>query len=260
MDMDLHDGVRAVRSREELRGVELAHPFTPARLRVYLVLASLQLVVVPLCAVGVGTELLQPTMTLDVVANVAAVLASVALPLAVFFLVEPGLRRDAELTLVWLPLTAAGQFGFESIWLVGQLFDLWQPTDDPGWTWMWWQYALADGRYFGVNTLIFGLELSAVVCGGMVLAAFAKLVRPELSDAARIRSLMLALAGLTALTTNTLLYFGSILRDGFASLGQGPYGVVKIVALNAPYLVFPVFVLFAIGRQISHLATRETVR
>ena len=57
---------------------------------------------------------------------------------------------------------------------------------------------------------------------------------------------------------NTLVYFGSVLRNGLADIGQGDYGVVKLIALNGPYLVFPVFVLLAMGRLIEHAATRTT--
>jgi hypothetical protein len=236
--------------------VDLARPFTPGRLKVYLTIATAQSIVTLVCAIAVGTGVLEPTRTVDVVANVFNFLPMIALPVAVFLLVEPGVRRDAELTLVWLPFTAAAQLSFELIWLIGQSFDVWKPTADPGWTWMWWQFALTDTRYFGQNPFIFGMELAAVVAACLVLKAFLKLIRQDLSDAERIQNLVLGLVGLTGLTVNTFVYFGSVLRNGMADVGQGDYGVGKLIALNGPYLVFPVLVLFAMARLIGHVAAR----
>lgn len=238
--------------------VDLARPFTPQRLRLYLVIASVQSGVGAVCAVGVGLGLLDANRALDVVANLANVIAMVALPLAVILLVQDPVTRAAELTLVWLPFTAAAQLTFELAWVIGQLFDVWKPTDDPGWTWMWWQFALADTRYFGENPFIFGMEVAAVAAAVVVTISFVQLIRPGLPDAARVRALAIGLIGLAALTLNTLVYFASLLRNGMADVGQGTYGVVKIVLLNGPYLVFPVLVLAAMVLLIEHLATRRS--
>ncbi len=236
--------------------IDLARPFTPSRLRLYLTVGSVQGLVTLLCAVGVGIDALEPTRALDVLANVFNFIPMVLLPALVLLLVKDRVTRDAELILVWLPFTAAAQLSFELIWLVGQPLEWWQADGDPGWTWMWWQFALADTRYFGENPYIFALELSAVVVAIAVLVAFVRLVRTDLSDRARVAHLYLGGLGLVVLTVNTLFYFASLARNGFADVGQGDYGMVKLVALNCPYLVFPVLVLVAIGRQIDHLYTR----
>lgn len=236
--------------------VDLARPFTPARLRLYLTIGSVQGLVTLLCAVGVGTDLLEPTRTLDVVANIFNFIPMVLLPVLVLVLVKDRTARDAELILVWLPFTAAAQLSFELIWLIGQPLEWWQAAGDPGWTWMWWQFALADTRYFGENPSIFALELSAVLVAVAVLVAFRQLVRTDLSGRARIANLYLGGLGLVVLTVNTLFYFASTARNGFADIGQGDYGMVKLVALNSPYLFFPIVVLVAIGRQIDHLYLR----
>jgi len=233
--------------------VDLARPFTPGRLRLYLAIGSVQGLVTLLCAVGVGTDLLEPTRRLDVIANVFNFIPMVLLPALVLLLVKDRVTRDAELILVWLPFTAAAQLSFELIWLVGQPLEWWKAAGDPGWAWMWWQFALADTRYFGENPYIFALELSAVLVAVAVLVAFGRLVRTDLTDRARIASLYLGGLGLMVLTVNTLFYFASTARNGFADIGQGDYGMVKLIALNSPYLVFPILVLVAIGRQIDHL-------
>lgn len=236
--------------------VDLARPFTSGRLRLYLAIGSVQGLVTLLCAVGVGADVLEPTRTLDVVANIFNFIPMVLLPVLVLVLVRDRTTRDAELILVWLPFTAAAQLSFELVWLVGQPLEWWQSAGDPGWTWMWWQFALADTRYFGENPYIFALELSAVVVAVAVLVAFRQLVRTDLSDRARISNLYLGGLGLVVLTVNTLFYFASTARNGFADIGQGDYGMLKLVALNSPYLFFPILVLIAIGRQIDHLYAR----
>lgn len=236
--------------------IDLARPFAPERLKLYLVIGSLQGLVTILCAIGVATDLLEPTRTLDVIANVAAFIPMVLLPAVVVLLVKSPLARGAELILVWLPFTAAAQLSFELVWLVGQLLNIWSPEADPGWKWMWWQFALADTRYFGENSAIFALELLAVLAAVAVLVAFVNLLKRELTDRSRIKNLFLGALGLVVLTANTLFYFASIARNGFDEIGQGTYGMVKVIALNGPYLIVPIFVLMAMGRQIDHLYQR----
>lgn len=240
--------------------VDLARPFSPQRLRLYLTIGSLQGVAGVICAVGVGIGVLEPDRALDVVANILNFIPMVLLPALVVLLVRDPLTRSAELTLVWLPFTAAAQLSFELAWLIGQLFDVWKPSHDPGWTWMWWQFALADTRYFGENPYIFGIEVTAVAAAAIVLVAFRRLLRPELGDRERVRSLFLAALGLVVLTANTLTYFTSAARNGLEDVGQGDYGLVKFVALNGPYLIVPVFVLIAMWHQIDHLHQRAAGR
>lgn len=237
----------------------LAHPFTPQRLRLYLAVGSVQGLVTILCALGVAFDVLEPTRTLDVIANITAFVPMVLLPALVVGMVKDPLLRGAELVLVWLPFTAAAQMSFELVWLVGQLFDTWQPVNDPGWKWMWWQFALADTRYFGENPALFALELLAVLAAAAVLVGFRQLINRTLPDRDRIKSLFLAALGLMVLTANTVFYFASTARNGFAEIGQGDYGMVKLVALNGPYLVVPFFVLVAMGRQIDHLYQRAAL-
>ena len=67
------------------------------------------------------------------------------------------LDKAAELTLFYLPYTACSQIGYELMFLVGHPLGWWRPTTDPGWKWLWWQYALADTRYVSGNPWIFAL-------------------------------------------------------------------------------------------------------
>lgn len=233
--------------------IDPARPFSGVRLRVYLAVGSVQGFVTLLCAVAVGLGLLEPTRTLDVVANVANFVPMLLLPVLVLVLAPDRVTRDAELILVWLPFTAAAQLSFELIWLIGQPLGWWRAAGEPGWTWMWWQFASADTRYFGEDPAIFALELSAVVVAVLIVVALRRLVRSGLPARARIQSLYLAGLGLMVLTVNTLFCFASLARNGFDDVGQGDYGMVKLIALNLPYLLFPLLVLAAIGRQIDDL-------
>lgn len=143
--------------------VDLSRPFTAQRARLYLAIAGGGSTVSALCYLGVGLDVLAPNRAVDVVGNLFSFLPMVLLPLAVWRCTAPGIGRAAELVLVWLPFTAAAQLSFGIVWLIGQPFDLWKPTADPGWTWLWWQFALSDTRYFGDNPYIFAIELTAVL-------------------------------------------------------------------------------------------------
>ena len=91
----------------------------------------------------VGSRVLPPNFTVDVIANLLFGVPVILLPL-VYFWTGRGehpsrLERAAELTLIYLPYTAGSQLGYEAIFLVGHPFNLWTPTADPGWKWLWWQ-------------------------------------------------------------------------------------------------------------------------
>lgn len=51
---------------------------------------------------------------------------------------------------------------YELPFLMGNFLGTWQPTDDLGWQWIWWQYAQADTRWWGTNAAMFALEPLAV--------------------------------------------------------------------------------------------------
>jgi hypothetical protein len=233
-------------------------PIPRERLRVYLVVASLQGLVMVVCTLGVGSGLLAPTRPIDVLANSVSFLTTLALPICVFVMVPRGSVRDRELVLVWLPFTAAAQFSFELLWVIGQPLGWWGNSSRPGWTWMWWQFARSDTRYFGQNPFIFGMEVAAVLAAGFAIWGFVGLVRSDQRASRRVRSLLLALAGLTGLTLNTLVYFVSLARNAFDDVGQGTYGMVKVIGLNGPYLAIGVLVLLAIGRLIISEAVGDS--
>jgi len=240
----------------------LARPIPPRRLRYYAAVSGLLGLAFTVGVVGTATHALAPTRTLDVAVNIVTILCTVLFPLGI--LITPGEqqsseKRAAELVLIWLPFTAAGQLSFELIWLVGQPFGAWTDKAHPGWKWLWWQFAETDRRYFGENPFTFAMELNAVVAGALVAFAFAQLVRVDLEDSARIRALWIAFAGITVLTFNTLLYFVSELRDRLRDIGQGSYGVVKFVGLNVPYLIVPPLVMLAIVCQVNYLNQRVGV-
>jgi hypothetical protein len=112
---------------------------------------------------------------------------------------RPRLETAAELTLVYLPFTAFSQLTYELAFLVGHLFGVWAPTDDPGWKWLWWQYGLADTRYWGDNAFIFGVEFAAVIAGAIVFCGWVRLIRTDVSDEVRVRSLWLGVFPLLVL-------------------------------------------------------------
>ena len=208
--------------------------------------------------VGVAAGLIEPTFTSDVVANLLFGVPVLVLPVVLLW-DAPGenrsrLERSAELTLFYLPYTAASQIGYELVFLIGHPLGWWTPTTDPGWKWLWWQYGLADTRYASGNPWTFGLEVVGVLTGVTVFAVWTRLIRTDLGPESRIRCLWLAFTGVAILMSSTAVYFISEVGAGFADIGQGAFGLwFKFVGENIPFIVLPPLVLYAIQLQIDQL-------
>jgi hypothetical protein len=239
----------------------LARPWAPHRRRTYLALTAFTGIAFVGVVVGVGLGLLPPSFTVDVVANLLFGVPVILLPLVYFWTRRgehrPRLERAAELTMIYLPYTAGSQLGYELIFLIGHPFNLWTPTTDPGWKWLWWQWGLADTRYNSGNNWIFGLELVGVATGITLFVLWTRLLRRDLPAESRIRCLWLAFAGCAILISSTGVYFLSEVRAGFGDVGQGAFGFwFKFVAENVTFAVLPFFVLYAIYLQVDYL-TRQ---
>lgn len=236
----------------------LAQPWAPHRRRIYTGVAAWTGAVFLTMTIGVGTGLIEPTFHSDVIANVLFGLPVMLLPLVLLW-DAPGenrssLERAAELTLFYLPYTAASQIGYELVFLIGHPLGWWTPTDDPGFKWLWWQYGLADTRYASGNPWTFGLEIVGVATGVTVFIMWTRLIRPALPAETRIRCLWIAFAGVAILMSSTAVYFISEVGAGFADIGQGPFGLwFKFIGENIPFIVMPPLVLYAIHLQIDYL-------
>lgn len=208
-----------------------------------------------------ATGLLPPTLPVDVAANLIFGTPVILFPLILFWKAR-GERRSrlqlaAELTLIYVPLTAGSQLTYELPFLLGHPFNLWGTTTHPGWRWLWWQYGLADTRYRSDDAWIFGLEFGAVLVGIMLTVAWLRLLRRDLPDESRIKCLWLMFLGVTVLFTGTLVYYVAEIRAGFNDIGQGGYGLwFKFVGENVPYMILPVFVLYAVYLQVDYLTRR----
>lgn len=239
----------------------LAQPWAPHRLRIYSATALFTTAMFVGMTIGVGVGLVPPSFAVDVIANLLFGIPVILLPFVLLW-TAPGERRTrldkaAELTLYYLPYTACSQIGYELMFLIGHPLGLWTPTDDPGWKWLWWQYALADTRYVSGNPWIFALEVVGVLTGTTVFLVWTRLVRTTLSAEARIRCLWLAFVGCAILMSSTAVYFLAEVGAGFENIGQGAYGLgFKFIAENVPFIVLPPLVLYAIHLQIDHLTRR----
>jgi hypothetical protein len=247
------------------RDLNLARPFAAHRLKAYLGGLFVLTLFTLIPTIGVEVGFLKPTFTLDVIGNIVLAVPSWLVPLVVLW-DGPGenrssLQRGAELILVWLPFTAFSQVVYELIFLIGNLLGTWKPTNNPGWQWLWWQFSLADTRWWGENAYMFALEFVAVPVGTALLFAWLRLLRPTTPDEGRIRGLWLAFAGMSVLLATTTVYFVSEVRTGMVDIGQGWYGLAfKFIFINLPFLVVPPFVLYAIYQQIDYLTRRAGLR
>jgi hypothetical protein len=238
-----------------------AQPWAPHRLRIYTATALFTAVVFVLMTVGVSLDVIPPSFTVDVIANLLFGIPVILLPLVILW-DAPGEKRTrldkaAELTLFYLPYTAFSQIGYELMFLVGHPLGMWTPTTDPGWKWLWWQYGLADTRYVSGNPWMFALEVVGVTTGIVVVVMWTRLIRTGLSTESRIRCLWVTFAGIAVLMSSTAVYFLAELGAGFNDIGQGAYGLwFKFIGENVPFIVLPPLVLYSIHLQIDYLTRR----
>lgn len=243
----------------------LAQPWAPHRLRIYSATALFTMVMFALLTVAVAVDVIPPTFTVDVIANLVFGIPVIVLPFVLLW-DAPGEQRSrldkaAELTLFYLPYSACSQIGYELMFLIGHPLGLWAPTTDPGWKWLWWQYGLADTRYVSGNPWIFALEVVGVLTGITIFVTWTRLVRPGLPTESRIRCLWVAFAGVAILLSSTAVYFISEIGAGFDDIGQGAFGLwFKFIGENVPFILLPPLVLYAIHLQIDHLTRRAGVR
>ena len=168
------------------------------------------------------------------------------------------LDKAAELTLFYLPYTACSQIGYELMFLIGHPLGWWTPTTDPGWKWLWWQYALADTRYVSGNPWIFALEVVGVITGVFVFLTWTRLIKVDLPTESRIRCLWAAFAGCAVLMSSTAVYFLAEVGAGFDE--HRPRGVRPWFQIHRartfPFIVLPPLVLYSIHLQIDYLTRR----
>jgi hypothetical protein len=87
--------------------------------------------------------------------------------------------------------------------------------------------------------------------------AWLRLLRKDLPDESRIKSLWLVFVGITELLTGTVVYYVTEIRAGFNDIAEGAYGLwFKFVGENVPYMILPVFVLYAVYLQVDYLTRR----
>ena len=243
------------------REPNLARPWAPHRAKVYVGTALFTAVMFVGTTIGVATGLVAPTFTTDVVVNLIFGIPAILIPLVILW-DAPGesrsrLDKAAELTMFWLPYSAASQIGYELVFLIGHPFGLWGPTTDPGWKWLWWQYGLADTRYTSGNPWTLALEIVGVTTGITLFVVWTRLLRPSLPLESRIRCSWVAFTGVAVIFSSTAVYFLAEVSTGFKDIGQGPFGFwFKFIGENVPFIVLPPLVLYAIYLQIDHLTRR----
>ena len=237
---------------------DFARPWAPHRLRIYTWTGLFVGVMFVLLTIGVSIDLIPPTFTVDVIANLIFGIPVMLLPFVILWS-APGETRTrvdkaAELTLFYIPFTAGSQIGYELMFLIGHPLGLWAPTTDPGWKWLWWQYGLADTRYVSGNPWVFALEIVGVGTGTTLFVMWTRLVRSDLPSESRIRCLWVTFAGIAVLMSSTSVYFLSEVGAGFRDIGQGAFGFwFKFIGENVPFIVLPPLVLYAVYLQIDHL-------
>jgi hypothetical protein len=107
----------------ELSLSDLTHPFAPHRSKFYAVLLSFVGAVFVFMTVAVGTGLVAPSLAVDVAANLIFGTPVIVLPFVLLWKV-PGETRSrlalaAELSMVYIPLTAGSQPNYELPFLIG---------------------------------------------------------------------------------------------------------------------------------------------
>ncbi len=157
-------------------------------------------------------------------------------------------ERVASTAMIFMVISYATHLSWELGWLV--LRDAIAEGRDAAWAYPWWAYIDGgDARYASPSTQLVAMEMLSVLNGCVGAAALVTLRRTARPDRRRA-AIMACMATAVVHLYSTSLYFGGELLEGLPNVDTTRFVDlwIKFVLANAPWLIFPWFVL-AWGRR-----------
>lgn len=166
----------------------------------------------------------------------------------------PGLRgwtrfeRIESLCLLFMVVSYATHLSWELVWLVAH--DAIAAARDAAWAYPWWAYIDGgDHRYAEAPANLVGMEILSVTNGAIGVLGLTLWYRSGRRDP---RALLLFMATAVVHLYSAALYFGSEILAGMPNVDTASVldTWVKFGLANAPWLVFPWFVLYWGSRRL----------
>ncbi|MEN8182206.1 MAG: emopamil-binding family protein [Myxococcota bacterium] len=163
-------------------------------------------------------------------------------------------QRIASLCLLFMVVSYATHLTWELGWLV--LHESIQASRDAAWAYPWWAYIDGgDLRYAGSSSTLLTMEALSVLNGAVGVVGLSLWYRSRHTDP---RGLLLCMATAVVHLYSTSLYFGGEILDGLPNVDTSSFldAWFKFGLANAPWIVFPWFVLYWGQRTLRDLSGR----
>lgn len=159
------------------------------------------------------------------------------------------LRRIRSVCLAFLILSCFTHLSWELVWVL--LHDTIAQSRDAAWAYPWWAYIDGgDFRYAEPTGGFLTMEILSVSNGSIGAIGLFLLFRSGFRDS---RGVLLCMATAVVHLYSTSLYFGGELLDGLPNVNTASFldSWIKFGLVNAPWVVFPWFVLYWGGQTIK---------
>jgi hypothetical protein len=160
-------------------------------------------------------------------------------------------QRIQSMCLLFMVVSYATHLSWELGWLL--LHDTIQASRDAAWAYPWWAYIDGgDLRYAEASSQLLMMEVLSVLNGAVGTLGLYLWHRSRHSDP---RGVLLCMATAVVHLYSASLYFGGEILDGLPNVDTASFldTWIKFGLANAPWLVFPWFVLYWGGRTLRDL-------
>jgi EXPERA (EXPanded EBP superfamily) len=151
-------------------------------------------------------------------------------------------QRIQSMCLLFLIVSYATHLSWELIWLL--LHGSIQASRDAAWAYPWWAYIDGgDMRYATATATLLTMEILSVANGAVGAVGLYRWYRSRGSDPAAV---LLFMATAVVHIYSTSLYFGGEILEGLPNVDTTSFldTWIKFGLANAPWIVFPWFVLY----------------
>jgi len=164
----------------------------------------------------------------------------------------PRFERIQSAALLFMVVSYLTHLSWELVWLL--FHDAIHTARDAPWAYPWWAYIDGgDLRYAGSSPTLLTMEGLSVANGAVGALGLVLWVRSRGRDS---RGVLLCMATAVVHLYSTTLYYGSEILDGMPNVDTSSFldTWIKFGLANAPWLVFPWFVLYWGQRTLRTLA------
>ena len=158
-------------------------------------------------------------------------------------------QRIESMCLLFLIVSAATHLSWELVWLL--MHESIEASRDAAWAYPWWAYIDGgDMRYAEATPTLLTMEILSVANGTVGAVGLYRWYRSRGTDAVAV---LLFMAMAVVHIYSTSLYFGGEILEGLPNVDTTSFldTWIKFGLANAPWIVFPWFVLYW-GRRTLH--------